>query len=238
MRKFTLIILLFAVSYCNAQIDPLLEFDSWLIEKIVTEDETIEADEDDPAYLFMTLYDLTDGETFIEFYTTICDSEVLFNDEEQSFVFEFYGCIITIDDSYPDIEVYLSLYFFDSSYNDPENIGMPYTYEFREEGSKIYLDITNFEGSVATLSNTTLSNSNFDQVEINIHPNPASNFLHIESNQAEITGIEVFDLKGKQVMQSKSTSLDKVDVSQLSKGMYLLKLSTSQGELTKKFIKE
>ncbi|GGE04198.1 T9SS type A sorting domain-containing protein [Psychroflexus salis] len=74
--------------------------------------------------------------------------------------------------------------------------------------------------------------------KIMIYPNPTSNLLHIETSQIDITAIGIFDLQGKRVMQLNSAYLNGIDVSQLTNGIYFIKVSTSEGELVKKFVKK
>ena len=238
MKKVATIIFLSIVTLSNSQISPLLDYDSWLIEQIETDDQTIVYDEDDPGFLFIYISTTPDEMTLVNFNTGGCEYELFFDDENQSFTTLHYGCTLSLD-NYPSIEIDLATIFFLETYHpDPENCNCPYTYEFRDEGNKVYLDITNIEGNIATLSNSTLSNTNFDKVALNIYPNPTSNLLHIETKQTAITAVEIFDLQGKQVMQLNSTDLKNVDVSQLTNGMYFIKVSTSEGVLTKKFVKK
>ena len=124
--------------------------------------------------------------------------------------------------------------------SDPHNyvFNNPFSYSFRTENEILYLDITNANGDVATFYTTTLSNASFEKVELSIYPNPTSNLLYIEANQTDISAIEIFNLQGKRVMQVSVANLTEVDVSQLTNGMYFLKVSTSDGELTKKFVKK
>ena len=219
MKTVAIIIFFFTVSLSYAQISQLLDYDSWKIEQIVTDDQTITEDVDDPGYLFIEIYTNSNSETFVYFYAGGCEYEPFFDGEDQSFTTAHYGCILSVDD-FPFIEIELSANFFLETYNqDPENCDCPYSYEFREENDKIYLDITNIEGSVATLSNSTLSNTNFENIEFSIHPNPTSNLLHIETSQTDITAIGIFDLQGKRVMKLNASNLRDIDVSHLTNGM-------------------
>lgn len=238
MKKIVITFFIFFIfNLANAQLSPLLDYTSWLIEQIETDDQSFVKNEDDLGYLYVEVYINPDGVAFVNFLTGGCEYEPFFNDENQSFTTVHYGC--TLSDDYPLIETYLANFFFLETYHqDPENCNCPYSYEFREEDDLIYLDITNVEGSVATFSNVTLSNTNFEKVELSIYPNPTSNLLHIETSQTDISRVEIFDVQGKRVMQVSATNLSEIDVSQLINGMYFLKVSTSDGELTRKFVKK
>jgi len=71
--------------------------------------------------------------------------------------------------------------------------------------------------------------------EVSIYPNPTSDHLNIKINSV-ITSIEMFDLLGKSVLRSSST--DRIEVSHLPVGVYILSINTEQGKLTKKVIIE
>jgi hypothetical protein len=94
--------------------------------------------------------------------------------------------------------------------------------------------------------------AHFEQIEsigtlsaidnIKIYPNPAKNELKIENGECK-TGdkIEIYDLLGKLQQSSivnRQSSIQTIDISTLSAGMYLLRLYTSEGMITKKFVKE
>lgn len=69
-----------------------------------------------------------------------------------------------------------------------------------------------------------------------LYPNPTSNILNIETKQI-ISKIEIFDLSGK-LVKSENGKDKKVSVSNLTKGMYLIKLYTENGVVNSKFIKK
>ena len=70
---------------------------------------------------------------------------------------------------------------------------------------------------------------------ITMYPNPTSDFLNIKSDQ-KISKIEIYDMSGKLVQTSKMNN-EKVSVSKLPKGNYLIKLQTENGVVNSKFIK-
>jgi len=69
-------------------------------------------------------------------------------------------------------------------------------------------------------------------IEVNVYVN-SSGELVVESPHL-ITGVTVFDLTGRTV---KTTRQSLVNVNSLSMGVYLLKVETHQGTVTKKFVK-
>ena len=74
------------------------------------------------------------------------------------------------------------------------------------------------------------------KAEIKLFPNPTVDYLNISSPN-KITWVEIFDGSGKTVYQSTSDST-KIDVAALTHGMYVVKVKTTTGETTTKFIKK
>ncbi|GGE24126.1 T9SS type A sorting domain-containing protein [Psychroflexus planctonicus] len=228
----------------NAQVDPILDH-TWTIEKIVTEDGTIIADLN--AFGEYDQLDFSDefssdGITFFYYFLPDCESNVVFLENEQSFYNEILGCTLNSDSS--DIGDYYNGVFIQGSEVvtfDNEvmsNAYGPFNYDFRYEGDLIYLDITNTNGEVATFWASTLSNDDFDRTNFSLYPNPVANELYVESELAKIELIEIYSLNGKQVLKVDFQKNNPIDVSNLAKGLYLVKAQTENKILTKKLIKE
>ena len=85
---------------------------------------------------------------------------------------------------------------------------------------------------------TALGVNNYSLSNIAIYPNPTSgNTLTIDV--LEDVNISVFDILGKQVLRSQVSRDDnQIDISRLNSGMYLIRLKTENGSVTKKFIKK
>ena len=76
---------------------------------------------------------------------------------------------------------------------------------------------------------------------LKIHPNPVSGILNIElmDTESSVAQITVFDLLGRIMLKKENLSQPELDVSALSRGMYILQVCTSDGKsLTSKFVKE
>lgn len=67
-----------------------------------------------------------------------------------------------------------------------------------------------------------------------IYPNPASDVLNIQAEQ-KITKIEIFDLSGKLLISKYNK--ENINISNLSKGIYIIKIHTLLGTSNSKFIK-
>lgn len=79
------------------------------------------------------------------------------------------------------------------------------------------------------MSNPTLVEEKIEESEITIFPNPVHDTLHFKlSGDSNFAEVEIFDARGRLVIQY-SQKQNQIDVSQLKKGSYLMKISTSQG---------
>ncbi|WP_179318991.1 T9SS type A sorting domain-containing protein [Winogradskyella helgolandensis] len=84
---------------------------------------------------------------------------------------------------------------------------------------------------------SALSTNEFDlNSSITVYPNPVTTELNIalKNNQA-ITSIELFDMLGKKIATTKALNLD---VSPYQTGIYMLKVSTKKGQISKRIIIE
>ncbi len=111
-----------------------------------------------------------------------------------------------------------------------------------EDNNTRMLTITNTEGDIAIYGNAALGINELDISQITIYPNPANNNLILSS--ANIAGkltIEIFNIEGK-FLKSEALSFANqttIDVSNLKRGVYLLKIESADGIVTtKKFVKE
>ncbi|MDP5106468.1 MAG: T9SS type A sorting domain-containing protein [Polaribacter sp.] len=94
-------------------------------------------------------------------------------------------------------------------------------YSWSNGSSEIRIDevsLTN-TGGIASVNDIFSS-------KISVYPNPAKNFIQITSNE-NITGVEMFNLIGKKVLSASSLTNDRIDTSKLSKGVYILKVTSN-----------
>ncbi|SHE47974.1 Por secretion system C-terminal sorting domain-containing protein [Psychroflexus salarius] len=113
----------------------------------------------------------------------------------------------------------------------------PFNYTFTTENDIISLTITNSLGDSATYSATTLSNRDYEGNTFSIFPNPVTSKLRIRSQQT-IQHIEIFDLNGKQIINVDYQENQAINVSNLNSGLYLVKIKTKNGFVTKKLLKK
>ena len=86
-----------------------------------------------------------------------------------------------------------------------------------------------------TKNGAVLSSEKFNNFEFSMSPNPVNNILTIKSGES-IKKVEIFNLLGKRILTSLNVN-NTIDVSSLSKSVYLLKLTSDRGISTKKLIK-
>jgi hypothetical protein len=84
----------------------------------------------------------------------------------------------------------------------------------------------------------SLSTKDLQLSEFNVFPNPTNNEWNIKSSSAIINNIQLFDVLGKQVLNSNPNStLVELNALTLPKGLYLAKIESDAGSITKKLIK-
>lgn len=88
------------------------------------------------------------------------------------------------------------------------------------------------------LSNPSLANDTFQSAAFDMYPNPVVDVLNIAYNK-NISSVEVYNLLGQQVFAKTSdTTISQVDLSHLSKGAYMVKISADHQVKTVKIIKQ
>lgn len=100
-------------------------------------------------------------------------------------------------------------------------------------------DGTDAIGNIDTANDCSTANvKEISFYNIDIYPNPTSNVINVRS-EFTIDNLSIFDLMGRTVKQQISNNKEfSLDVSDLSKGIYLVKLSSGEKEAVTKFIKE
>jgi hypothetical protein len=73
------------------------------------------------------------------------------------------------------------------------------------------------------------------EIQVKVYPNPTSEVLYIAS-ETEPTRIDLYDILGKQVLTS--TRSKELNVSHLTRGVYFVKVSFADNQITKKIVIE
>lgn len=86
---------------------------------------------------------------------------------------------------------------------------------------------------------TALGAPEFTQNNIRVYPNPAKSIVNISLDEGIIDHITVVDISGKRVLFEMPNAISaSLDISALAKGMYFVKINSSDKEKTVKIIKE
>ncbi len=85
----------------------------------------------------------------------------------------------------------------------------------------------------------TLSIKDNSALQLNVYPNPTHQYLYVEGlqNDTKNTSLQIVDVQGKQVNNVKLNS-NRVDVSQLSNGIYFATITINNQSQTLKFVKD
>jgi hypothetical protein len=93
-----------------------------------------------------------------------------------------------------------------------------------------------FETVISLGSWRTLSTNDFNTSELSIYPNPVNNGLvNLKSSLAGVKNVELFDMLGRNVLQTQLSG-ETLDVSSVGSGLYLLKVSIADRSSTTKLI--
>lgn len=95
-------------------------------------------------------------------------------------------------------------------------------YSIMDSGITSFFTVDNLslvDGSTADIKEISSKNPLF------IAPNPAQNSIHFETISGRFT---IFDLTGKQVAEMESESMNSLDVSDLKKGVYFLRITNKE----------
>ena len=110
-----------------------------------------------------------------------------------------------------------------------QNNQTPY-YEWTINYAHISLNFT------SDLSQCSLSTSAFKRNKITIYPNPfQSDILYLKSDDNSLFKVEIFDFLGRKI-DEKDKVIDRISVSGLAKGNYLIKILSNSGIQTEKLI--
>lgn len=83
------------------------------------------------------------------------------------------------------------------------------------------------------------TNAGLTPLQVTLYPNPTSGFLHIQTEKQALATLSLTDLSGRMVLQQKLEAIvNKVDISALAKGVYLVHLQQANGTYTSKIVKE
>jgi len=85
-----------------------------------------------------------------------------------------------------------------------------------------------------SITNTAIHS--IDYSKISIYPNPVFSQLSIINNELSILKIDIIDVMGKTI-KTVTENTNSIDVSELNKGTYFIKIQTKKGQINKRFVK-
>lgn len=100
-----------------------------------------------------------------------------------------------------------------------------------------YLQWEYAPGFLSHFTNVLLSTPENNLADLKIYPNPAQNKLIIQSAINYFDSVSISDINGRIIKSSKNLASNEIDVSALNSGMYFITITASEGNITKKFIK-
>jgi hypothetical protein len=106
-------------------------------------------------------------------------------------------------------------------------------------GSYLYADTLQFAGSVA--GNTGINDLTGANANISVFPNPTSDVLNIQFSglQSSACTVQLINIQGAVVRTANNnSSVVKMNIADLAKGVYVVKASSDQGIITKRVIIE
>ena len=88
------------------------------------------------------------------------------------------------------------------------------------------------------VNRTNIDNVKRDVVTLELYPNPVNDYINLKS-ESNIESASVYDMQGRNVKTQvfDPTKQCQISVFELSKGLYLLKIKTAEGYITKKVLK-
>lgn len=128
-----------------------------------------------------------------------------------------------------------------SLYNLPEGSNCDELFLLFNEGESFYAHVTAVynPGEVESdytetvfIEGLALGTDDFNKQQLIFYPNPTSGLLHIVNNS--FNKIQVFNLIGNQLKEFNSDT--QIDLSSLTKGIYIIKLISDKGTLVDKVI--
>lgn len=118
--------------------------------------------------------------------------------------------------------------------------------------TSIIVGVSEFESLVINNNSVPSNRVNFDDLnwscgllgideftenEVKIYPNPSQTYVHIDLNNSTETLVEIHSMLGKKVIQTTIYDSQDIQLSGLSSGIYILKLTQNNQIISKKLIK-
>ncbi|MEM6720428.1 MAG: T9SS type A sorting domain-containing protein [Bacteroidota bacterium] len=110
-----------------------------------------------------------------------------------------------------------------------------------DDGSAIFPNVVDPNASAlsgtSTFDFSTLSIADNEIENVTIYPNPTTDFVNISSTATPIEKVEVYNLNG-QLVKVKTQQLERINMTDLQVGMYILKLYSNDASKTVKLLRK
>lgn len=104
-----------------------------------------------------------------------------------------------------------------------------------DEASQTWISISDDTPDTFTQGTLNISQNNISGLKV--YPNPAKNTLYVTSDSFEVKEVQLYDVLGKSVLNTK-TANNTVNISSLSKGVYVVKITEGGKTATRKIVIE
>ena len=138
----------------------------------------------------------------------------------------------------------------ESNYNFPSNMKLRFMCDASGNRDDVYIDDITVTASTSLITNGPIRPVTIKETgkelspdlmdEFMVYPNPANDVLYISSAEEEGEDIEImiYDVRGQMVQKvSLIAGNEEIDISNLDKGVYLIKIQVDDEVFTKKIIK-
>ena len=103
---------------------------------------------------------------------------------------------------------------------------------------KVQIDEIKVGVNWSDVTSSVLSNKKFDSIlGLKVYPNPAKNNLFISSDSNEIKQVEIYNVLGKVVLNTKVTNAS-INISAIAAGVYVVKITEAGKTATRKLVIE
>ena len=125
---------------------------------------------------------------------------------------------------------------FIASFNDFANDTVPYMYHCH----MLTHEDMGMMGQFEVTDNTTgIINGDAETAEISIFPNPAQGeFLTVKSHEENLYSATLYSLTGEQLLKRDAKGINQIvlNVASIPGGLYIIRLKTGKGDITKKVV--
>ncbi len=120
-----------------------------------------------------------------------------------------------------------------TSYADSNNF-IATVMDFYDETTGYYISF--WDNKIVKYKDGSANIENFDYVNFDIYPNPASQFITIETNKNQKLAYTITDTRGRIIQPQQNLNQNKINISNLTAGVYYIQLFDSDKTYTQKLI--